>query len=97
MLLKLIIKGSDISNPCRPYEIASQWNELCYAEFYGEGDVDREKGRALNPLHDRDNNSIPKSSIGFIGAPSNTTVVCLLHLYVLSFFLSLRCTLIDVP
>jgi hypothetical protein len=67
LLLKLLIKGSDISNPARPMAVASQWNDKCYEEFYSEGDEDRKKGRKLNPLHDRENNSIPKSSVGFIG------------------------------
>ena len=66
MLLKLLIKASDISNPARPKPVADRWNQLCYEEFYAEGDEDRIKGRDLNPLHDRHNNIIPKSSVGFI-------------------------------
>lgn len=67
LLMQILIKGSDINNPSRPGPVANKWNEMCYEEFYAEGDVDREKGRTLNPLHDRDNNVICKSTIGFIG------------------------------
>ena len=67
LLLKLLIKGADISNPSRPAAVAERWNERCYEEFYAEGDADRAKQRKLNPLHDRESNVIPRSSVGFIG------------------------------
>ncbi len=67
LLCQLLIKGCDISNPCRPAVVAERWNALCYEEFYAEGDIDRKKNRKLNPLHDRHNNMICRSSVGFIG------------------------------
>lgn len=67
LLLGMMLKASDVSNPSRPIRVADKWNDLVYQEFYAEGDVDKEKGRPLNPLHDRENNSISKSSVGFIG------------------------------
>jgi hypothetical protein len=67
LLCQLLIKGSDISNPCRPAAVAERWNSLCYEEFYAEGDLDRSKDRKLNPLHDREYNVICRSSVGFIG------------------------------
>lgn len=65
-LFRVLLKCCDISNPARPRLIAHWWNEACYQEFYGEGDADRAAGRDVNPLHDRANNVIPKSSVGFI-------------------------------
>lgn len=67
LLCQLLIKGCDISNPCRPTAVAERWNTSCYEEFYAEGDIDRSKDRKLNPLHDRHNNVICRSSVGFIG------------------------------
>ena len=67
LLLGMLLKASDVSNPSRPIRIADKWNDLVYEEFYSEGDVDKERGRPLNPLHDRENNIISKSSVGFIG------------------------------
>jgi hypothetical protein len=67
LLLGMLVKASDVSNPSRPIRIADKWNDLVYQEFYAEGDVDTAKGRPLNPLHDRENNVISKSSVGFIG------------------------------
>lgn len=65
-LLQIIMKSSDISNQARGVDTAWQWNLGVYKEFYAEGDVDRAKGRKVNPLHDRENNVIAKSTIGFI-------------------------------
>ena len=38
-----------------------------YDEFYAEGEIDKERGRPVNPLHNREKNVIPKSTVGFIG------------------------------
>lgn len=65
-LLQIIMKSSDISNQARGVDTAWQWNLGVYKEFYAEGDVDRAKGRKVNPLHDRENNVIAKSTVGFI-------------------------------
>ena len=67
LLLGMLLKSCDISNPARPIEIADKWNALVYDEFYAEGDVDLERGRPVNPLHNREKNVIPKSTVGFIG------------------------------
>lgn len=67
LLLGMLVKASDVSNPSRSIGVADKWNDLVYQEFYAEGDVDKAKGRPLNPLHDRENNIISKSSVGFIG------------------------------
>lgn len=65
-LLQLVIKSADISNQARPFKTAWKWNLAVYTEFYREGDVDRSKGRKVNPLHDRHTNIIAKSTVGFI-------------------------------
>lgn len=65
-LMRLIIKSGDISNQARPFETAWKWNIAVYTEFYREGDIDRSKGRKVNPLNDRHTNVIAKSTIGFI-------------------------------
>lgn len=65
-LLKVLMKSSDISNQARAGAIAWKWNIAVYTEFYREGDIDRKKGRQVNPLHDRHSNVISKSTVGFI-------------------------------
>eukprot|EP01043_Picozoa_sp_COSAG02_P008713 COSAG02_NODE_284_length_25691_cov_14.733354_15_plen_313_part_00 len=66
LLLGMLLKASDISNPSRPIEVADKWNALVYQEFFAEGDADAAAGRAVNPMHDREAN-IPKATMGFIG------------------------------
>jgi cAMP-specific phosphodiesterase 4/high affinity cGMP-specific 3',5'-cyclic phosphodiesterase 9 len=68
VFLGMLIKASDISNPARPTECADKWNGLVYEEFYAEGDANAAARRDVNPRHDRENNSIAMSSVGFIGA-----------------------------
>jgi high affinity cGMP-specific 3',5'-cyclic phosphodiesterase 9 len=67
LLLGMLLKCCDVSNPARPISIADKWNALVYEEFYAEGDIDAQKGRPVNPLHNRETNNISKSSVGFIG------------------------------
>ncbi|CAE7415056.1 PDE8A [Symbiodinium microadriaticum] len=66
LLLQLLLKAGDVSNPTRPLATAKAWNSQVYQEFYAEGDQVLSAGGKPNPLHDRRTNSIPKSSVGFI-------------------------------
>ncbi|CAE7181598.1 PDE8A [Symbiodinium pilosum] len=66
LLLQLLLKAGDVSNPTRPLATAKAWNNQVYEEFYAEGDQVLSEGGTPNPLHDRRTNSIPKSSVGFI-------------------------------
>jgi len=36
---------SDISNPCRPQELAVKWAGLILSEFFAQGDVEKSKVR----------------------------------------------------
>lgn len=64
--MRILVKCADISNQARPFDISQTWNEMVYKEFYHEGDLDREAGRDVNPLYNRETNVISKSTIGFI-------------------------------
>jgi hypothetical protein len=80
LMLGMLLKACDVSNPSRPIPIADKWNGLVYEEFYAEGDIDRERGRPVNPLHDKTSNNIAKSTVGFIGF-----VVCPIYMTLQSF------------
>ena len=86
LMLGMLLKCCDVSNPGRPISTADKWNMLVYDEFYAEGDIDRQRGRPLNPLHDKENNNIAKSSVGFIGF-----VVCPIYM-IIKQFLAACCT-----
>jgi hypothetical protein len=82
LLLVTLMKCSDISNPSRPLVVAEKWNALCYTEFYHEGDLDKEAGRKVLPLFDRETNNISKSTVGFVNfvvLPLYTKLNLLLH------------------
>jgi len=66
LLLQMLMKAADTSNPGRPLPSAKLWNDRVYQEFYAEGDQVREAGGEVNPLHNRETNSIAKASVGFI-------------------------------
>ncbi len=66
LLMVTLMKCSDISNPSRPLVVADKWNALCYEEFYHEGDLEKEAGRKVIPLFDRETNHISKSTVGFV-------------------------------
>jgi len=66
LVLQIALKCADISNQARPWRVARKWNDAVYAEFYHEGDLDRERGRPVAPLLDRDKNVISRSTCGFI-------------------------------
>jgi len=66
LLVQMLLKAADVSNPTRPIRTARAWNSYVYEEFYAEGDQVLSAGGMPNPLHDRRTNCIPKSSVGFI-------------------------------
>jgi hypothetical protein len=80
LMLGMLLKACDVSNPSRPIPVADKWNDLVYQEFYAEGDIDSERGRPVNPLHNKVTNNISKSTVGFIGF-----VVCPIYMTIQSF------------
>lgn len=66
LLLGMCLKLADVSNVARPVPTADNWSKLVYEEFYAEGDADKAAGREVNPLHNKEENNIPKSQVGFI-------------------------------
>ncbi|KAL9645598.1 hypothetical protein ABK040_000660 [Willaertia magna] len=65
ILMKMLMKCSDISNMSRPFEIAKKWACACIHEFFNQGDLERKKGLPISPLMDRYTLDFPKSQIDF--------------------------------
>jgi hypothetical protein len=64
--LQLFMKLGDISNVCRPFELADKWCDILNEEFFHQGDLEKETGIGLtSPLNDREASNKPKSQIGF--------------------------------
>ncbi len=66
LLMKILMKTSDISNEGRPMEVSELWFDCLITEFFNQGDHEKLNGLPLTPLMDRDNFSKADSQIGFI-------------------------------
>eukprot|EP00927_Polykrikos_kofoidii_P032248 TRINITY_DN27533_c0_g1_i1.p1 TRINITY_DN27533_c0_g1~~TRINITY_DN27533_c0_g1_i1.p1 ORF type:complete len:497 (-),score=63.94 TRINITY_DN27533_c0_g1_i1:50-1540(-) len=65
-VVSLTLHASDLSNCCRPKEIALKWADRVLCEFFRQGDRERALGRAISPLCDRESVSRPNSQVGFM-------------------------------
>ncbi|KAI7867749.1 hypothetical protein BDF14DRAFT_1742942 [Spinellus fusiger] len=66
LLCSALIKCADISNVTRPFQQAEQWAELLVEEFVCQGDLERQLGMPVLPMHDRAKVVLEDSQIGFI-------------------------------
>jgi len=66
LLLQVLLKAADISNPGKPFEIAKYWATMVQEEFFGQGDLEKEKEIQVSPFMDRDKPALPKMQINFI-------------------------------
>ena len=66
MAMTMLMKVSDISNVCRPFEIADQWCDVLCEEFWRQGDMEKAQGLPISsPLNERGTGNKPKGQIGF--------------------------------
>lgn len=68
MVVKMMVHLADISNPCKPFNLALTWTGLLYDEFFKQGDRESGEGKNISFLMDRDTVNIASSSLGFIQA-----------------------------
>jgi hypothetical protein len=66
MILKTALHVADIGNAFKDKEVYLKWNSRILEEFYGQGDVERERGLQVSPLCDRYTDSPERCFIGFI-------------------------------
>jgi cAMP-specific phosphodiesterase len=67
LVMMMVMKAADISNVTKPFEISRQWAMAVTEEFYQQGDMEKKKGVAVQPMFDRAaNNELAKGQIGFI-------------------------------
>ncbi|KAI6658604.1 High affinity cAMP-specific 3',5'-cyclic phosphodiesterase 7A isoform X3 [Oopsacas minuta] len=65
-VLKQAIICADISGQARKLEIATQWGERVYEEFFRLGDLEMELGLEVQKLNDRNTVDVNKGQVGFI-------------------------------
>lgn len=66
LLLEVLLKGADISNPARPFHISKYWSYMVQDEFFAQGDRERELGLPISAMCDRVTVKIPNTQMGFI-------------------------------
>uniref|UniRef100_A0A3P8VHD6 Phosphodiesterase n=1 Tax=Cynoglossus semilaevis TaxID=244447 RepID=A0A3P8VHD6_CYNSE len=66
VLMKIMVKVSDISNEARPIEVAELWLDCLLEEFFNQSDMEKVNGLPVTPFMDRDKVSKPSSQTGFI-------------------------------
>ncbi|XP_068447018.1 high affinity cGMP-specific 3',5'-cyclic phosphodiesterase 9A-like isoform X1 [Clinocottus analis] len=66
VLMKILVKVSDISNEARPMAVAEPWLDCLLQEFFNQSDTEKLKGLPVAPFMDRDKVSKPSSQTGFI-------------------------------
>ena len=64
--LEIIVHACDISNPTKPFNLYTFWAEKVVAEFFRQGDKEKELGLKVSMNCDRLTTSLPQSQIGFM-------------------------------
>jgi len=62
----LFLHLADISNPMKPWSMAEPWAKLLVEEMLRQGDVERDRGLPVQPLHDRETLNKAYSQMNFI-------------------------------
>lgn len=66
VLMKIMVKVSDISNEARPMSVAEPWLDCLLQEFFNQSDSEKLRGLPVTPFMDRDQVSKPSSQTNFI-------------------------------
>ncbi|KAI9219515.1 hypothetical protein BC828DRAFT_349280 [Blastocladiella britannica] len=66
MMLKLIMKASDVANPSKELPIYREWIERIMQEFFEQGDEERRLGLPISPYCDSAQPNLPGSQVGFM-------------------------------
>ncbi|XP_074206512.1 3',5'-cyclic-AMP phosphodiesterase 4C isoform X2 [Camelus bactrianus] len=65
-VLQSLVHCADLSNPTKPLPLYRQWTNRIMAEFFQQGDRERESGLDISPMCDKHTASVEKSQVGFI-------------------------------
>lgn len=65
-LLEFAVHAADVSTQTRSFDVAVEWTQLLFEEFFIQGDIEKEKGLPISFLCDRETTQIAKSQPGFV-------------------------------
>ena len=63
-VLQNLVHCADLSNPTKPLPLYRQWTDRIMAEFFQQGDREREAGLDISPMCDKHTASVEKSQVG---------------------------------
>ena len=66
LIMQLVIKSADISNPSRPLSVYQPWIDGVMTEFFNQGDCERALGLPISMNCDRETVKVAKCQVGFI-------------------------------
>jgi cAMP-specific phosphodiesterase 4 len=62
-VLQNMVHCSDLSGPTKPLDIYREWVSRIMAEFYYQGDMERERGMDISAMCDRHTASVERSQV----------------------------------
>ena len=65
-ILTFLLHSADISNPSKPKKLAVKWANKALAEFFAQGDKEKELSLPISPLCDKETTKTADSQIGFL-------------------------------
>lgn len=81
LLMSLLMTCCDLSDQVRPWQTNREVAQLVYAEFFAQGDMEREKGLTPNTMMDRQRACVPQLQIDFIDTCVRPTFAVLAGLF----------------
>ena len=66
MALELIVRASDVSNCAKPFGVSKQWFNRLTAEFFQQGDREKELGLPVSWFMDRTSPCVAECQVGLI-------------------------------
>lgn len=66
LILDLLMKVADLSNGTRKWELCQFWTDSVTAEFFAQGDAEKERKLPVSAFMDRATSDVPKCQITFL-------------------------------
>jgi cAMP-specific phosphodiesterase 4 len=58
-----MVHCADLSNPTKPLNLYCQWTDRIMAEFFRQGDLERDSGLDISPMCDRNTATVEKTQV----------------------------------
>ena len=65
LMIKVILHGSDISNPSKSWDVCKKWSDMVIEEFFAQGDLEKSENLPVSMNCDRDTTFQDELSMNF--------------------------------